>query len=152
MFDGHLGGAGDIGDLLGGLLVVAELRCHVDRGGGHRDRRSAGHDVQFDRLASDVTGGALNGRGEAEIRAESRHEIAGRDQLHAGLQRLQDELEAAADLLLRDARNGADLLERSRYVLLSAGDVQAGGRDGIVRASLQRFTVVHLFEQPFRSI
>ena len=92
-----------------GLLLGGGLGGHVDGGGGHGDGAAAGHQVQLHRLAGDEGGGHLHLLGQAEVGAEAGHEVPGGDEVHAGLQGLQDQLEAAADLLLGDAGHGADL-------------------------------------------
>lgn len=59
--------------------------------------------------------------GQAQVGAEAGHEISGGDEVHAGLQSLQDQLETSADLLLGDPRDGADFCERRRERLSSNG-------------------------------
>lgn len=87
-----------------------------------------------------------------QVGAEAGHEVGGGDEIDGGGERLERELEAASDLLFADLADGADLFERSRHALLPAGDVQTGGRFGIVRAALQVFAVVHLLEQIVRPV
>jgi hypothetical protein len=82
-----------------------------------------------------------------EIRTEPRHKVRRCDQVHRRLQRLQRQLEATADLLLTDLADRANLLERTRHTLLSACDVQAGRRFGVIGTALQIFAIVDLFEQ-----
>ena len=100
-----------------GLLLSRGLRSHVDGGGGHGDGAAAGHQVQLHRLAGDEGGGHLHVLGQAQVGAEAGHEVSGGDEVHAGLQGLQDQLEAAANLLLGDAGHGADLWGRRRGAL-----------------------------------
>ena len=101
--DRHVGHAGDVGDLLLTLLVLGRLRRHVDGGGRHRDGGAAGDDVEVLRLLGDVGGRPLHVAGQVERAAEPVHEVPGRDDLDVGVVELQDELEAAADLLLADS-------------------------------------------------
>lgn len=91
--------------------------------------------------------GSLHHVGQSEIGAESGHEVARGDEVHASLESFENQLEAPTDLLLADLTDRADLLESTRHSLLPAGDVQTSGRDRVVRAALQVFAVVHLFEK-----
>lgn len=59
--------------------------------------------------------------GQAQVGTEAGHEISGGDEVHAGLQSLQDQFETPADLLLGDSRDGADFCERRRERLSSNG-------------------------------
>ena len=54
--------------------------------------------------------------------------------------RLEDQLEAAPDLLLADGGHGNDLFERPWYPLLSASDVKTSSSDGIIGTALQAFS------------
>ena len=123
--------------------VVIYLTGHVDGGGGHGDGRPPGHDVQVHRLLGDAGGGLLYlaAMGEGQRAAEPRHEVPGGDQVHRGVVRLQDQLEAAPDLLLAHGGHGHDLLEGPGHALLSARDVEAGSGDGVVGATLQVLTI-----------
>lgn len=87
-----------------------------------------------------------------EIGAETGHEVSGCDEIHRGSECLKGELEAAANFLFADFADRTDLLERSRYTLLTAGNVQAGGRFGIIRSAFQILAIVHLLEQVVRPI
>jgi len=92
-----------------GLLLGGGLGGHVDGCCSHRDGAPTGHQVQLHRLPGDVGGRHLHLFGQAQVGAEAGHEVSSGDQVHAGLQRLQDQLEASADLLLGDPGDGADL-------------------------------------------
>ena len=46
-----------------------------------------------------------------QVGAEAGHEVSGGDHVHGGVERLQDQLEAPADLLLTDLTHRADLLQ-----------------------------------------
>lgn len=92
-----------------GLLLGRGLGGHVDGGGGHADRAASRDQVQLHRLPGDEGGRHLHVLRQAQVGAEAGHEVAGGDEVHAGLQGLQDELEAAADLLLGNPGHGADL-------------------------------------------
>lgn len=94
-----------------GLLLCGGLGGHVDGGCRHGDGAPAGHQVEIHGCPGDVGGRHLDRLGQAQVGAEPGHEVPGGDEVHAGLQRLQDQLEAPADLLLGDPRDGADLCE-----------------------------------------
>ncbi len=49
------------------------------------------------------------------------HEVSRGDDVDVGIVRLEDELEAAPDLLLAHGADGHDLLERARNALLPGG-------------------------------
>ena len=89
-------------------------------------------------------GSLLDGTGHTEQTTKPGHEVAGCDQLHVGLLvRLEDQLEAAADLLLADCGHGNNLFERPRHPLLSTSDVKTSSSDGIVGTALQAFPIVN---------
>lgn len=91
-------------------------------------------------------------RALTEIGAETGHEVSGCDEIHRGSESLKGELETTPDFLFADFAHRTDLLERSRYTLLAAGNVQAGGRFGIIRSPFQILAIVHLLEQVVRPI
>ena len=85
----------NIGNLALCPLIVAGLAGHVDGRCGHANRRPPRHNVQVHRLLGNVGGGLLDVTREAEAAAETRHEVACSDELHAGVVRLQDQLETS---------------------------------------------------------
>lgn len=92
-----------------GLLLCGGLGGHVDGCCGHWDGAPAGHQVELHSLPGDEGGGHLHLLWQAEVWAEAGHEVSRGDEVHAGLQRLEDQLETPADLLLGDPGDGADL-------------------------------------------
>ena len=83
--------------------------------------------------------------GQAQVGAEAGHEVPGGDEVHAGLQGLQDQLEAAADLLLGDAGHGADLWGRRRDGLgfrWNRPHRFMKGKMGLERARLTSFAII----------
>ena len=92
-----------------GLLLCGGLGGHVNSCRSHRDRAPAGDQVQLHGLPGDIGRGHLHMLGQPEVWAEAGHEVSRGDEVHAGLQRLQDQLEASTDLLLGDSGDGADL-------------------------------------------
>lgn len=145
--DRRLSHSSNVSDLLVSLLVLRCLRRHVNRCSGHRDRRTARDDVQLDGLPGDVSCGALYGIRQHQVGAESGHEVGGGDEIDGCCEGLQGQFEAAADLLLAHPTDCTDFLEGAGNALLTAGDVEAGGRFSIVGAALQALAVVHLFEE-----
>lgn len=91
-----------------GLLLRRGLRGHVDGCCGHRDGAPAGHQVELHRLPGDVGGRHLHLLGQPQVGAEAGHEVSGGDEVHAGFQSLQDQLEAPANLFFGDPGDGAD--------------------------------------------
>lgn len=91
-----------------GLLIRGSLGGHVDGCCGHRDGAPAGHQVELHGFPCNESGRHLYLFGQAQVWTEAGHEVSGGDEVHTGLQRLQDQLEAPADLLLRDPRDGTD--------------------------------------------
>lgn len=91
-----------------GLLLCRRLRGHVDGCCGHWDGAPAGHQVKLHRLPGDECGRHLHLFGQPQVWAEARHEVAGGDEVHAGFQSFQDQLEAPANLFLGDTGDGAD--------------------------------------------
>lgn len=51
----------------------------------------------------------MNLLGQAQVGAEPGHEVPRGDEVHAGLQSLQDQLEAPTNLFLGDSGDGTDL-------------------------------------------
>lgn len=103
-----------------GLLLCRGLGGHVDGCCSHRDGAPARHQVELHSLPGDIGGRHLHLFGQAQVRAEAGHEVSGGDEVHAGLQCLQDQFKAPANLLLGDPRDGADLCggkRRARNVL-----------------------------------
>lgn len=94
-----------------GLLLCGGLGGHVDGCRSHRDGAPPGHQVELHSFPGDESGRHLHLFGQAQVWAEAGHEVSGGDEVHAGLQCLQDQLEAPADLLLGDPRDGADFCE-----------------------------------------
>lgn len=92
-----------------GLLLCRGLGGHVDGCSSHGDGAPAGHQVELHSLPGDEGGRHLHLFGQTQVGAEAGHEVSGGDEVHAGLQRLQDELETPANLLLGDPGDGADL-------------------------------------------
>lgn len=91
-----------------GLLLCRRLWGHVDGCCGHRDGAPARHQVKLHRLPGDERGRHLHLFGQPQVWAEARHEVAGGDEVHAGFQSFQDQLEAPANLFLGDPGDGAD--------------------------------------------
>lgn len=100
------------------LLLSRGLWGHVDGGCGHRDGAPARHQIQLNGFPGDEGGRHLHLLRQAQVGAEAGHEVSGGDEVHASLQGLQDQLETAADLLLGDARDGADFWRRKRHGLV----------------------------------
>lgn len=92
-----------------GLLLCRGLGGHVNGCRGHRDGAPAGHQVELHGLPGDEGGRHLHLLGQAEVGAEAGHEVSGCDEVHAGLQSLQDQFEAPTNLLLGNTGNCADL-------------------------------------------
>lgn len=90
------------------LLLSRRLRGHINGCGCHWDRTAPWNQVQFNGLPGDVSSRHLHLFGQAQVGAETWHEVAGCNEIHARLKSLQDKLEAAANLLLRDPRHGTD--------------------------------------------
>lgn len=91
-----------------GLLFCRCLWGHVDGCCSHWDGAPPGHQVQLHRLPGDEGGRHLHLLGQPQVWAEARHEVAGGDEVHAGFQSFQDQLEAPANLFLGDPGDGAD--------------------------------------------
>ena len=75
---------------------------------------------------------------EREVKMKKNSREFSRNENLAGLC-LEDQLEAAPDLLLADGGHGNDLFERPWYPLLSASDVKTSSSDGIIGTALQAF-------------
>ena len=118
--DSDVGHSGDVRDFSLSFLVVRRLWRHVDRRRSDGDGRSSGHDVEVDRPFSDVRCGFLNFARKSEGSAESVHEVSGLDDVDVGVVRLQDQLEAAANLLFADCTDSHNLFECSRYAFLKS--------------------------------
>lgn len=97
------------------LLFSRGLRCHVDGGSSHADGAAAWDQVELHGLPGDEGGCHLHLLRQAQVGAETRHEVSGGDEVHARLQGLQDEFKAAANLLLRNPGHSADFWNRRNY-------------------------------------
>ena len=63
-----------------------------------------------------------------------------------------DEFEAFPNLLLGVPRHGADLSERARHLLLSAGDKEAGSCHSVVGSALEMFLLMDLFKESIAAV
>lgn len=99
------------------LLLSRRLRGHIDRCGCYWDWTAPWNQVQFHGLPGDVSGRHLHLFGQAQIGAETWHEVTSCNEVHTRLKSLQDKLEATANLLLRDPRHGTDFWGGGRYEL-----------------------------------
>ncbi len=100
LLDGDLCDARDVRDLLLRPFVLRGLGGHVDGGRRHGDWRTSWHQVDVDGLLSDRRRRSLNVPGQPQGATEPVHEVARCDDLDVRIVGLQNELEAAADLLL----------------------------------------------------
>uniref|UniRef100_A0A8R7K328 Uncharacterized protein n=1 Tax=Triticum urartu TaxID=4572 RepID=A0A8R7K328_TRIUA len=156
LLDGALGDAGGDGHVLGRPAGAGALHDHVDDGGGDRLRVAAHVEALLDpphgllRVAHLLVA-------QAEPGAEATQVVGGADDAdvhHLAVllpEELLDVRRHLADVLLgghAPGGDGGELLVRARHAEVAAGDVEAGGVDGVpLPAARAALGLVQLLER-----
>ena len=121
--DRHFGDVRHLGDLRLGHLLVGEERGGVHRGRGEADGRLARVDPFLLGVAEELARLTLGLVGEVEVAGEARDVLLGVGGFDLELELADDVAVGAGDLVLIDAGEGGDLVERTRSASLAGGGV-----------------------------